>query len=202
VAVAALVEQARASAPRSFCDDALRATRVLVGASTFPLRPDRDPGASEALYRLASGSLEDIQLAHFGLLLLTRFGSAEQRQLRDALWVLAAGAESQRDAARARLGQRLAESVRHLETPRPRSRPSGAPRAPRATAGDPAPTPAAAPRRGSVWAASIDRRWVPLILTSALLLGALLAVLVTVPRLAAEQAAAGRADQRQGAFVP
>ena len=201
-AVAALVEQARANAPRSFCDDALRATRVLVGASTFPLRPDRDPGASEALFRLASGSLEDIQLAHFGLLLLTRFGTAEQRQLRDALWVLAAGAESQRDAARARLGQRLAESIRHLETPRPRSRPSSAPLAPRATAGDPAPTPAAAPRRGSVWAASIDRRWVPLILTSALLLGALLAVLVTVPRLAAEQAAAGRADQRQGALVP
>ncbi len=201
-AVAALVERARTNAPRSFCDDALRATRVLVGASTLPPRPDRDPGASEALFRLASASLEDVQLAHFGLLLLTRFGSAEQQQLRDALWLLAVGAEAQRDAARACLGQRLAESMLRVDTLRPRPGPRGAPRAPHAPAGAPAATPAIPPRRSSVWAASIDRRWVPLILTSALLLGALLAVLVTVPRLAAEQAATSGAEQRQGALVP
>ncbi len=188
-AVAALVEQARTNAPRTFGDDALRATRILVGASTFPALAHRDPTASEALVHLASGSLEDIQLAHFGLLLLTRYGDEEQRRIREALWVLAAGREAQRDGARVRLGQLLAECV--LPAPSTRSHPHRDPRARSTGQGR-----TGAPRRGSVWAASIDRRWVPLILTGALLLGALLAVLGTAPRL--DAAADGHAERSPG----
>ncbi|MBN2196036.1 MAG: serine/threonine protein kinase [Polyangiaceae bacterium] len=206
--LAALVERAHAASPGSFVEDALRATRVVTGASTFPTRNERDPKASNALFTLANGSLEDIQLAHFGLLLLTRVDLERQRKVRAALEHLASGSESARDAARAELGPLLAESVRpqgleragspprlHSEpvTRRQRKTPDqpisrvarDPPRQPFES--DPAFEPPS-PGQSSVedegpldlpfWGRRVQTRWVPLILAGALFLGALLTMAV------------------------
>ncbi len=112
-----MVTQTMQAAPESFCDDALRPSRVAFGAAHLVTYELRDHEALHALYSLPNGDLEDMQLAQFGLLLLTRLDPASRQQTRTAIKALSSPDKARQDEARRRLGQLLAQCLEGGRSP-------------------------------------------------------------------------------------
>ncbi len=92
------------------------------GACSLVAYDDRDYEAANAMYELPSRAIEDNQLVHFGLLLLTRVDPDGRQGVRQAIKAIASPNQTRRDAGRSRLGSLLAKSLeadREPTSPRP-----------------------------------------------------------------------------------
>ena len=107
-----ILRAATAAAPHHFVNDALMASRITYGASLLVPYEARDHAAISTLFELPRGSFEDIQLAVFALLLLTRGGDEQRARVRGALKALVVDDEAERYAGRVALGELLGSSLR------------------------------------------------------------------------------------------